>query len=99
MSVNKDITEFEEKVLRLVIDNIDHGEFYFDFTDEKFIADLRQIMPPTCTETERKFLDRVREDFCAINDTIQSIGAGASGEIYCLYQSDFPDIDLKELVE
>jgi hypothetical protein len=58
MSDNKDITELEHKLLKLVDNAINKG---LDFDPWVFIADLRQIMPPTCGHEQRKFLDEVEK--------------------------------------
>jgi hypothetical protein len=64
----------------------------------KKVTDLRQIMPPTCTANERKFLDRVRETYkySPGGRSIYRVNVGYDPTI--LYPQDFPDIDLKELV-
>lgn len=48
-----ELTEFEEKVLGAIAACRDYDDFY----EEQFIKTLHEIMPPTCTATERKFLD------------------------------------------
>jgi hypothetical protein len=56
-------------------------------------------MPPTCTPNERKFLDRIKE----IGAWIDPEDTSTFGEIDLpngyIELMDFPDINLKELVE
>jgi hypothetical protein len=49
-----------------------------------------------CSETERKFLDRVRQEFY-YNEVENGI-TNKGDEYDILYQDTFPDTNLKELV-
>lgn len=71
-----------------------------DYTASHFIQDLRKVMPPVCTKTERLFLDRVRELGEPIGDPedIEDQDIYLGGESL-LFSSDFPGIRLWELVE
>jgi hypothetical protein len=107
MSDNKDIintlTEYEKRLIEIY-----RGSLFSDTTPTGFIAKVRQIMPPTCSPTERKFLDRVRE----IGEWVESSEQGDNCEEvenscivivgkdddYILEPHDFPGINLKELV-
>ena len=92
MSDNKDITKLEQKILNAIRNARDYEDFY----ENQFIDELRQIMPHTCSETERKFLDRVRENFKY--DARELVDKNDNLTCTRIHQIDFPDIDLKELV-
>ena len=86
------LTEFEERI-RMIYENC----VAYNKGAIGFIADLRQIMPPTCTPNERKFLDEISEKgkFC------RSALAGKDALWFnqsCLRQSDF-QANLSELVD
>jgi hypothetical protein len=51
MSDNKDIDKFDHRVFDL----LDQYWYNPTYTQDMFVEDLNKIMPPTCTETERKF--------------------------------------------
>jgi hypothetical protein len=53
-----ELTEFEKKILHLYL-----GDECYDPNGNQFIKDLRKIMPPICSLTERKFLDTFKEEF------------------------------------
>jgi hypothetical protein len=92
---NMELTEFEIGLLNRIKKVTGYG------MSDSFIADLRKIMPPTCTKTERKFLDEIKR-----NGKIDSDGylVFSSYEPYNdspgtqLDQSDF-EANLSELVE
>jgi hypothetical protein len=89
------LTEFEQLLVQVIKDNIETYSYYFD--ENAFIKDFRQIMPSTCTENERKFLDRVRADLVYDGNVLVKIFGGSHTTI--IDEVDFPDIDLKALVE
>lgn len=60
MEYNK-LTEFEEKIWGVVVNTI--TDRFIVKNKTAFITDLRQIMPPTCSANERKFLDEIRDNF------------------------------------
>jgi hypothetical protein len=92
MEDNK-LTEFEKKLYAIA-----HRTILIGSKDD-FIADLRQIMPPTCTPNERKFLDRVREIGELVDygdENLTDVIIFPTGKLDCI---DFPGVNLKELVE
>lgn len=96
MEDNK-LTEFEESLVEFV-------QEYFDTKINfklNFIKRLRQIMPPTCTPNERKFMDEIREkgEWWNVLDCLRiklqkEDGKNSSN----LFQRDF-EANLSELVE
>lgn len=100
MEDNK-LTEFEAKMIHIVMYNkYGHGS---NFNTEGFISDLRQIMPPTCTPNERKFLDEIKERGKLIDSmgclVIQKLNPDSHEQTGFLFQSDFTKSNLSELVE
>ena len=91
--MSDNLTELEENILDAVRRN-----YVGAFDTKQFVKELRQIMPPTCTPTERKFLDRVREIGILVNSTREKSKVTILLEASRVYDEDFPDIDLKELV-
>lgn len=93
MEDNK-LTEFEEKIWGVVVNTI--TDRFIVKNKTAFITDLRQIMPPTCTKNERKFLDEIREKggFLKYSDGQEVIDLPNS----VINQKDF-DSNLPELVE
>jgi len=89
-----ELTEFEEKFTELVQN---HGVIGSPDLWVKFLSKLREIMPPTCTATERKFLDEIREKFAPGYDSIKMIKPDVIGSRVCLFQKDFKT-PLKKLV-
>ena len=92
-----ELTEFEEGAInacrRYRMDD--------DYALEDFIEDLRKIMPPTCTKTERKFLDEVKERSWYVTNpalNLFCIEIRSKHSNVILHQSDFKS-NLKELVE
>lgn len=94
------LTEFEQKYCDMIhkrFNNLSLGKW--PSTDE-IVSDLRQIMPPTCTPNERKFLDEIN----MLGEFIESLDMDTEDGIYFghsssfLSQSDF-DANLSELVE
>jgi len=84
-------SEFEVNLISLIAEMTGFRRWWWD-TD--FLADLRQIMPPTCTPNERKFLDEIKEKGRkSILDRIFFIGDEG-----LLDQSEF-DSNLSELME
>ena len=94
MGDNKDITEFEEKLLEAVRKAKFLGEA---FSAKPFLEYVRQIMPPTCTTNERKFLDRVRE-IGKWETFMKGTGIKLNKDSKIM-QRDFTELNLKELVE
>jgi len=92
-----ELTEFEENLLQIVkkyrTDNFYHS------TD--FMTDFRKIMPPICTETERKFLDGVKVNFILDEDGDLEIRNTRSilGKKNYIFQHDFLETNLKDLIE
>jgi hypothetical protein len=74
MSDNKDITEtqneFELKVLHFISKHTDTGGCFYH---SDFLADLRQIMPPTCGVEQRKFLDEVEQLKALTNEEVSLV--------------------------
>ena len=96
MSDNKDLTEFEAKVKDIYFESI--GMFK---GSNWFVEQLRQIMPPTCTETERKFLDEIKERSWYVTNpalNLFCIEIRSKHSNVILHQSDYKT-NLKELVE
>jgi hypothetical protein len=88
------LTEFEERI-RMIYENF----VAYNKGAIGFIQELRNIMPPTCTLNERKFLDEIKirgylNDF---QDLI--ISEPKDYAFSALRKKDFLDIDFKELVE
>lgn len=82
-------TKFEQGLKQIVATSHNGNPSHI----KKVIDQIRAIMPPTCTPNERAFLDEIRENFK------YSPGSGTifrAGVI--LYPSNFPGINLKELV-
>jgi hypothetical protein len=92
-SILKKLTEFEERAInacrRYRMDD--------DYALEDFIEDLRQIMPPVCTETERKFLDELKEKYEWDNDD-RVLSNKEGSKIDVIHQDHF-DANLSELVK
>ena len=87
------ITEFEENVLKFVKKYKEMKSYY----QIDFIYDLRKIMPPVCTETERKFLDELKEKYEWDNDD-RVLSNKEGSKIDVIHQDHF-DANLSELVE
>lgn len=94
------LTEFEGEVIKALQSSATVSWTYVD--DEvdygMFLSLLKEIMPPTCSPTERAFLDEIREKFAISNQTLLSRQPMADGEYVTLYQSDFK-CNLQELME
>lgn len=91
------LSEFESKLMRLLFPL--WGEDWF----QDFLSHLRQIMPPTCTANERKFLDRVSD--MEISKTYRRpeeiklfLKSSNPSRLSYLYGSQFPDVDILKLV-
>jgi hypothetical protein len=91
------LTDFEQQVLN----SIDLRDTGFGIDKDSFLEDLREIMPPTCTKNERKFLDILK---------FEGIGEDLTGEwemilsrhnrgTWIFTDKQYPEINLKELVE
>jgi hypothetical protein len=93
-----ELTEFEEGAInacrRYRMDD--------DYALEDFIEDLRQIMPPTFTLKDRKFLDEIRGKGEYIDNMgciiIPKLDVNSNEHTGFLFQSDF-ETNLSELVE
>jgi hypothetical protein len=96
--MSDELTEFEVKLLESIKNITGYG------LSKYFIQNIRKIMPPTCTENERKFLDRVREGNLYTSESKDSVVksfivfGNPENECSIIMQSDFPGINLKELV-
>lgn len=95
MEDNK-LTEFEEKIVAIYKECL-----FAEHFPETFLRRLRQIMPPTCTKNERKFLDWIREK---LRYEYEEHKDGSVTNMICngssmLQQEHFPDVNLAELVE
>jgi hypothetical protein len=94
------LTEFEERT-RMIYENC----VAYNKGAIGFIQELRQIMPPVCTETERKFLDKIKKDGEYDDDFgIQTINiydeTSNHDDMMCTFNSVvFSDINLKNLVQ
>jgi hypothetical protein len=99
MSDNKDITEFEYEI-EAIINRATSISGELDI--KEVINCLREIMPPVCTKTERKFLDEMKEKAEYINNMgciiIPKLDVNSNEHTGFLFQSDF-DANLSELVE
>lgn len=97
MEDNK-LTEFEEKALEGICRALGYDRLFPGYKSA-IIYELRQIMPPTCTPNERKFLDEIKiKGFLEKNDKLQILGDGIYiGRHSKLLIEDF-DSDLSELV-
>lgn len=91
-----ELTEFEEKFTELVQN---HGVIGSPDLWVKFLSKLREIMPPTCTATERKFLDEIRELY-EWNDHLgfPHLQRKEITKYSNIYQQDFKKTNLRELV-
>lgn len=58
-----ELKEFDEKVIEALEESASVSCTYVqdEVIYDKFLSLLRDIMPPTCTANERKFLDEIRE--------------------------------------
>jgi hypothetical protein len=96
MNDNKDITEFEYEI-EAIINRATSISGELDI--KEVINCLREIMPPVCSKTERKFLDRIKQ----VGELVDYEDMGLSNEILFrlgkLDGADFPDINLQELVK
>lgn len=86
-----DQEKFELDILRFISKHTDTGGCFYH---SDFLTDLRQIMPPTCSTNERKFLDRVKE----IGELDTELGILRIGESSHLYEDDFK-FNLQDLVK
>jgi hypothetical protein len=89
-----DLTEFEEGIIDYLENNPEHAK-------EEFIFYLRKIMPPTCTENERKFLDEIKEKSWHVGNKwleLDCIEIKCKHNNAILNQKEFQS-NLKELVE
>jgi hypothetical protein len=92
-----ELTKFEQKVISMIHGFIDNS----GYLEKDFIEDLRKIMPLTCTETERKFLDEIkgRGEYLEYANAKRIVfGHIDQGVKSTLYQDDF-ETDLKDLIE
>ncbi|MCA6437058.1 MAG: hypothetical protein IM592_11285 [Bacteroidetes bacterium] len=89
-----ELTEFEERAInacrRYKMDD--------DYALEDFVEDLRKIMPPTCTKTERKFLDEIKEKAKLIRPNVYAIFPEPLKLRSVIFAKDF-EANLSELVE
>jgi hypothetical protein len=82
-----ELTDFEKKLDELVKSySYCSGEHQFP-NHYSYYEDLRKIMPPTCTENERKFLDKLKEAKSLMMTVITAEGI----ESY--------DVDFKKMIE
>jgi hypothetical protein len=90
------MSEFENKLLEIIRECPDVDN---EFLEDQLLDNIRKIMPPTCTENERKFLDWLCVFECTglsgDNEDALYIAPGGS----MMHSKDFPDVNLKELVE
>jgi hypothetical protein len=92
------LTDFEQQVLN----SIDLRDTGFGIDKDSFLEDLREIMPPTCTKNERKFLDEIKEKFQhgKYNEqTVLCYSDNHNVDLYSLIYQDNFESNLKELVE
>jgi len=91
------LTKFEIGMKRII------EEYFLDdnHTDEKLFHAIRQIMPPTCTPNQRKFLDIIERDGMLDGDDNLRIpdAFNESWGATEINAKDFPDVNLSELVE
>lgn len=96
---NNKLTEFEIGLLNRIKKVTGYG------MSDSFIADLRQIMPPTCGKEQRKFLNFIEKT--SIEDEIFWIAIGWSdnhdnGGMLIganFSNSDIPDVDLHKVIK
>lgn len=87
------LTEIEKQIMTLVWKSIAGT----GLLEQTFIEGLREIMQPTCTANERKFLDEIREK----GEWFKSMIPGKDAlwlDSSCIRQSDF-ESNLQELVD
>jgi len=94
MEDNK-LTEFEEQLLKVIENSCKESGIYEIPSSDILISKLRQIMPPTCTTNERKFLDLARHKILMgfASMFLRNWGVNESGEIIDISET------VKELVE
>jgi len=109
---DKELTKIEQRIKFEVL-NKSYDEWgYFD--EDKFLDIFREfikpitekgyiitpvLVRPICTENERRFLDRIREfEYTGFNgDTQDALYLAPGGSM--MLSEDFPDVNLKELVD
>jgi len=89
-----ELTEFEQGLKQIVATMHNGNPSHI----KEVAKQIRDILPPICTSTERAFLDEIREKFAICNKTLLSRQPMAEGDYVALYQSDFK-CNLQELME
>jgi hypothetical protein len=89
---NNKLTEFEIGLLNRIKKVTGYG------MSDSFVEDLRKIMPPTCTKTERKFLDEIKEKAKLIRPNVYAIFPEPLKLRSVIFAKDF-EANLSELVE
>lgn len=87
------LTETEKQIMSLAWNSISGT----GLLEQTFIEGLRQIMPPTCTANERKFLDEIREKFHIDEDGDCVFPNEDAWSM--IFQKQFTKCNLQELVE
>lgn len=94
-----ELTGFEQNIIDEIFEELAGTKGSINFNTSRFIKSIRQIMPPTCTATEKAFLDEIRErgeqySFYAGEHRYTYIEIGES----VLNQKDFT-VDLREFAD
>lgn len=97
---DRKLTEFEKPgnrdELLFEINLMADRMFVGNISKFQFSEILRQIMPPTCSPNERKFLDRIKEIGYV---SVSGLNLENETMLAILNKAMFPDVNLSELVE
>ena len=93
ITMENKLTEFEERIRMIYLNCVAYNKGAIGF-----IQDLRQIMPPTCTLNERKFLDEVKSKGKLIRPNVYVIYREPYKIGSVIFAKDF-EANLSELVE